>query len=208
MVSVAIWLKDKVGLGEVFTKQDLREAFPNISQVDRRMRDLREFRWVIDTNKEDGALLPHELRLVFIGDAVWAPGAKRKTGGITPKVRRALMVDADFACRACGVRAGTPFPDEPRVTATLGISTVKALNEPAGEVTRVVLCQKCAGLSKDLTDLQRAERKLAGLLSTLSVDDIATYQAAIESFIPVANLESAILLGRRLQHFRKLGMHE
>ena len=40
-----------VGVGEKFTKLGLMDAVPNVSQADRRMRDLREIGWVIDNYK-------------------------------------------------------------------------------------------------------------------------------------------------------------
>lgn len=40
-VRVALWLHSEVPVGSSFTKAQLRDAFPGVEQVDRRMRDLR-----------------------------------------------------------------------------------------------------------------------------------------------------------------------
>lgn len=40
-VRVALWLRDEVGVGNVFSKAALRAAITGAEQVDRRMRDLR-----------------------------------------------------------------------------------------------------------------------------------------------------------------------
>lgn len=41
MVRAALWLLDEIGEGNSFTKEQVREAFPGVSQADRRIRDLR-----------------------------------------------------------------------------------------------------------------------------------------------------------------------
>jgi hypothetical protein len=71
MMRAALWLVTVVGEGNKFTKQDLREAFPGIAQIDRRMRDLRDFGWIIDTTREDPTLAAEEFRLVQAGVPVW-----------------------------------------------------------------------------------------------------------------------------------------
>ena len=45
MRRAALWLVEVVGEGNSFTKSQLREAFPEVAQIDRRMRDLRDFGW-------------------------------------------------------------------------------------------------------------------------------------------------------------------
>ncbi len=73
-IRVGLWLVTEVRVGNTFTKAQLRDAFPGVEQVDRRMRDLRQHGWKIDTNKEDASLTPNELRFVQAGDEVWKPG--------------------------------------------------------------------------------------------------------------------------------------
>lgn len=74
MKRAGLWLVAVVGEGNVFTKEDVKKAFPGVSQADRRVRDLRDFGWRIDTNREDLTLGQHEQRFVAQGEPVWEPG--------------------------------------------------------------------------------------------------------------------------------------
>lgn len=74
MKRAALWLVQVVGEENVFTKAELREAFPDVAQIDRRMRDLRDFGWKIDTKREDIDLDANEQRYVQRGEPVWEPG--------------------------------------------------------------------------------------------------------------------------------------
>lgn len=74
MKRAALWLVSVVGEGNTFTKENVKEAFPGVSQADRRVRDLRKHGWRIDTNREDSSLGQHEQRFVAQGEPVWQPG--------------------------------------------------------------------------------------------------------------------------------------
>lgn len=77
MVRAALWLATEVGEGNVYTKEQLNAAFPGVSQIDRRVRDLRDRGWVIATNRDDALLAPHESRFVRAGEPIWEPGMRR-----------------------------------------------------------------------------------------------------------------------------------
>ncbi|MGW6909561.1 hypothetical protein [Streptomyces sp. NPDC054940] len=77
MVRAALWLVTVVGEGNVFAKKDLRAAFPDVAQIDRRMRDLRDYGWFIATNRDDALLGANECRFVKAGHPVWEPGVRR-----------------------------------------------------------------------------------------------------------------------------------
>ncbi|WP_052684339.1 hypothetical protein [Lentzea aerocolonigenes] len=77
MARAALWLATVVGEGNKFSKRDLRDAFPGVAQIDRRMRDLRDYEWTIDTIREDSTLTYEEFRLVHIGVHVWSPKERR-----------------------------------------------------------------------------------------------------------------------------------
>src|SRR4051794_13683960 len=79
-IRVALWLLSVVGEGHLFTKAQLRDAFPGVEQVDRRMRDLRPHGWQLLTNREDASLSPDELRFVKAGEEVWDPRKASVTG--------------------------------------------------------------------------------------------------------------------------------
>lgn len=67
MKRAALWLVDVVQEGGTFTKEDVKGAFPGVSQADRRVRDLRAHGWKIDTAREDASLGQHEQRFVAAG---------------------------------------------------------------------------------------------------------------------------------------------
>ncbi|MBF6225285.1 hypothetical protein IU470_09200 [Nocardia abscessus] len=153
MKRVALWLAGEVGVGHVFTKTQLREAFPNTSQIDRRMRDLRDFDWRIDTNREDPALGSHEHRFVKQGVAVWEPGkATRKAGAtVTAAERHALMTRDGHKCRSCGIGPGERYAGT-YVASQLDVAR-RAVLMPNGEtsVQLMIECNRCRIGGRDMT---------------------------------------------------------
>jgi hypothetical protein len=64
---VAEYLVTHVGQGNVFHWLDVKHAFPDVGQIDRRGRQLRDHGWVITTYREDPRLAQDEVRLDKIG---------------------------------------------------------------------------------------------------------------------------------------------
>jgi hypothetical protein len=121
-VRVALWLYQVVGEGGAFTKAQLREAFPNVEQIDRRMRDLRPEGWVIATYREDRSLSPDELRLVETGGKVWETAYRSRQEKMpTEKERQAVFAADNFACAYCGIGGGERYPDDSVRTAKLSV---------------------------------------------------------------------------------------
>ncbi|MFF3649568.1 hypothetical protein ACFYXV_13035 [Streptomyces sp. NPDC002181] len=144
MVRCALWLMTEVGVGEVFTKTQLREAFPETSQIDRRMRDLRERGWRISTNREDVTLTPSEHRFVEMGAEVWKPGQSRvkPAAVVSAPQRREILDRDDHLCRACGIAAGEAY-DGGIETAQLDLAR-REVTGPAGvSVQLVTECRRC-----------------------------------------------------------------
>jgi hypothetical protein len=162
MVKIARWLLAEVGPGSIFTKADLRDAFPGVQQVDRRMRDLRPFGWVIATNREDAALAPHELRFVSPGQPVWESRKRDADAEASPKERRKALLEAGYMCGLCGICAGQIFAVKPFQAAV--VSAYRSGDE------FVVMCQRCASGASE--EVLTAERALAlRLFETLSEPD-------------------------------------
>jgi hypothetical protein len=139
---VALWLVTEVGVDGVFTKGQLRQAFPKVEQIDRRMRDLRPEGWVINTYREDRSLTVDELRLVSIGGAVWSPSYRpRQSPAVTDKERQATFAADNYVCVLCGVGGGEPYQDDPARTAKLALKRTTALLEGPGELQ--TLCDRC-----------------------------------------------------------------
>ncbi|MFI6505059.1 hypothetical protein [Nonomuraea typhae] len=110
MKRAALWLVAEIGVGNIFTKAQLRDAFPDVSQIDRRMRDLRDHGWSIHTSREDLSLSTSEQRFVGQGSPVWEPGkATKSSPTISAAQRREVLMRDDYLCRSCGIGAGEHF---------------------------------------------------------------------------------------------------
>jgi hypothetical protein len=121
--AVADWLKQAIGVGSTFTMLELRDAVPDANQVDRRMRELREVGWVIDTNRTDPNLPPGKYRLTRIGD-----GTKVR-GVVSARLRRQVFERDQYRCRICGYAAGEEYVDEPGKICRLTVGHLQAGNQ-------------------------------------------------------------------------------
>ncbi|TDP41824.1 hypothetical protein [Nocardia ignorata] len=166
MKRVGLWLVQEIGEGELFSKQDLRDAFPSVSQVDRRLRDLRDFGWRIDTNREDPALQAHEQRFVTQGEPVWEPGkATRKAGStVTAAERHQAMSRDGHMCRSCGIGPGETYPGT-YIASQLDVAR-RPVKLPTGQVdTQLVIeCTRCrVGRRELVADLEDILTRIASL---------------------------------------------
>lgn len=159
MKRAGLWLVAEVGEGNVFTKAQLRDAFPDIAQIDRRMRDLRDFGWQIHTNREDRTLDAHEQRFVAQGAAVWLPGKATRPKGaaaVTANKRREVISRDGNMCRSCGITPGEFFADSDE-TAQLDLAR-RTVRRPDGTETieLVTECNRCRIGGRELSvDLEK-----------------------------------------------------
>lgn len=156
MVRAALWLEREVGEGNIFKKSELREAFPDVSQIDRRIRDLRDYGWQIDTRREDDRLLQDEQRYVKKGAEVWIPGQRRTNAkaraGLSAQQRTRIMAGDDHICRSCGISAGETYPDGQQ-DAQLDVARRKVIQEDGSEdVQFVTECNRCRVGGRDRVD--------------------------------------------------------
>ena len=147
-IRVAAWLVSEVGEGSVFTKQQLREAFPGVEQVDRRMRDLRPYGWIIDDYRQAADLRPQELRLVRVGVPVWDRDQRRAAAPstISARLRQDVFARDGHMCRRCGIAAGEPFDDDPNMRARMTAAHIYPASLSRDDVTAddlVTACQRC-----------------------------------------------------------------
>lgn len=144
MVRGALWLVQEVGEGNTFTKHDVRTAFPGVSQADRRIRDLRDYGWVIDSSTYDVTLQPEEQRLVKVGAAVWDPRERRAAAPetVTAKERKQAFERDNFMCTVCGISGGEPYPEDGNKSAVLSVSR-RTIRDAAGSVHEVLVTE-CA----------------------------------------------------------------
>lgn len=148
MIRGALWLLQVVGEGGTFTKNELRTAFPGVSQVDRRIRDLRDYGWVVHSSAEDASLLAEDQRFVKAGVAVWDPRERRLAAprkAISSKERQTVLIRDGYMCTLCGIAGAEPYPDDPVMTAVLGVSrrSVRAFDGRETEMLLVTECARC-----------------------------------------------------------------
>jgi hypothetical protein len=156
-VRTALWLVGEVGIGNLFTKEQLRSAFPGITQADRRLRDLRPHGWIIHTKAQDLTLNAEEQRFVAMGEPIWEGrnSAQSAPKALTAKKRMRVLAENDYQCTTCGIAGGESYPDAPHVTAILSISRRPVcLLGGKREMLYVPECKLCAaGFQGDQIDL-------------------------------------------------------
>jgi hypothetical protein len=166
MRRAALWLVQVVGVGETFTKAQLRESFPNVAQIDRRMRDLRDYGWKIDTNREDVTLEAHEQRFVERGAAVWEPGkaSRPQVAAITASQRHEILMRDGHKCRSCGIGPGETY-EGIGITAQLDVARRPVrLADGRVETQLVIQCNRCRiGNRTFVADLRDVLERVAKL---------------------------------------------
>lgn len=168
MVRGALWLLQVVGEGNTFTKNELRHDFPNVSQIDRRVRDLRDYGWIVYSSTEDASLLLEDQRFVKAGAAVWDQEERRKAAPhktISTKERQAVLARDGYMCTLCGIAATEQYPDDIVTTAVLAVSRRLLLTtDNEEENVFVTECKRCkSGLGAapiDARDVLSAARDL------------------------------------------------
>lgn len=147
MVRGALWLMQEVGEGNTFTKNEVREAFPGISQADRRIRDLRKYGWVLLSSNQDASLLSEDQRFVRAGVPVWDKNARRANSpekAITAKERQEIFARDGYMCTLCGISGGEPYADDALMAAVLSISRrTSAGGDGEKELVLVTECNRC-----------------------------------------------------------------
>ncbi|MEU0299450.1 hypothetical protein ABZ252_08275 [Streptomyces sp. NPDC006175] len=173
MKRAALWLLTVVQEGGTFTKEEVKAAFPGISQADRRVRDLRDYGWKIDTHREDASLGQHEQRFVAAGQPVWEPGkATKSTSVLTDTQRRAVLTRDGNRCRSCGITPGQIYSGTFE-SAQIDIARRKVkLTGGTSSVQPIAECNRCRvggrTLEADLAAMLDGVQKLGGLqLQTL-----------------------------------------
>ncbi|GAA3533983.1 hypothetical protein GCM10022222_16730 [Amycolatopsis ultiminotia] len=170
MKRVALWLVSEVGEGNRFTKEEMRRAFPGVSQIDRRVRDLRGFGWQIDTNREDVTLAAAQQRFVVRGQPVWEKGVTSRpahAAAIGAGRRREIISRDGNMCRSCGIAPGDSYEDT-GAGVQLDVARRKVRLPGGGtEVQLVAECRRCRLGGRDLVAGADNVVEKAGLLSTV-----------------------------------------
>lgn len=181
MKAAALWLLTVVGEGNVFTKEDVKNAFPGISQADRRVRDLRDYGWQIDTHREDSQLDQNEQRFVAQGQPVWEPGkATKNSSSLTETQRRKILSADGNRCRSCGITPGGVYAGS-FDAAQIDIARRKVKQPDGGSKIQLVAeCNRCRvggrGLEADPDAVVDGVSKLSGLQHQMLKDWVAADQ--------------------------------
>lgn len=200
---VALWLLQEVGLGEVFTKSMLRAAFPGVEQIDRRMRDLRQEGWRIDTANQDPTLHLDELRFVEPGAPVWDP-KRPKDQSLSARTRKAVLERDRFSCVVCGIAGGETYPEDSLRRAQLAVSKRGAGEGISDYVTLCDMCRR-AGISPsvdrvlpvlgELTDAQRHTLRSWLVAGRRERDKLESAWALASRLAPSQQEELVVMLG-------------
>lgn len=146
MARTALWLLQVVGVNGTFKKVELREAFPDVAQIDRRLRDLRDHGWKIDTSRDDPTLTQQEQRFVAAGTEVWLPGkakAPKHKASITAAQRAKILAADNYMCRSCGIAVGEVYEDG-ITPAVLNVARRKVLlPDGSTDYQTVTECKRC-----------------------------------------------------------------
>jgi hypothetical protein len=175
-----LWLESEVGEGNIFTKAQLRQAFPEVAQIDRRLRDLRDHDWKIDTSRDDPALKQQEQRYVSKGAEVWIPGQAKAVAhksSLTAAQRAKVWQSDSFICRTCGIGSGETYADGSQVQSQLNVARRKVTLEDATvQVQLVTECKRCGSAGEkdvDLGDVLARVDALSSLEKQVLADWIA-----------------------------------
>ncbi|MDA4885292.1 hypothetical protein PFZ55_00035 [Streptomyces sp. MS2A] len=165
MVRGALWLVQVVGQGNTFTKEQIRAAFPGVSQADRRIRDLRDYGWVMLTNTDDATLTAEDQRFEKAGVPVWDPVARRAATpqkAISNKEKQAIMARDHYMCTICGISGGESYHDDSNQTAVLSVTRRKTVLLDGSEETLLATeCKRCRSGSNGAP--ARADEALAAI---------------------------------------------
>ncbi|GHH92824.1 hypothetical protein [Streptomyces capillispiralis] len=153
MARAALWLLTEVGEGNIFTKAELRSAFSDVAQIDRRIRQLRDYGWRIDVSREDPSLKQDEQRFVSRGADVWIRGqakTPKHKNSLTAAQRQKVFQADSYLCRSCGIAAGEEYGDDDVTQSVLNIARRKVvLADGSEEYQFVTECKRCGSGSAD-----------------------------------------------------------
>lgn len=152
---VACYLATVVGEGKRFTMGQVRTALPNVNQIDRRTRELREYGWTIHNYRDYVGLRPEEYLLEKVGDRIWEPTYKSsKKSGVSATVRRQVHDRDKNRCLVCGIGKGEEYPEYPgrKARLTIGHYVPKergGTDDPSNLRTECAICNEP---SKNMTE--------------------------------------------------------
>lgn len=133
-----------IGEGGTFTTLQMREAIPNVNQVDRRMRELRAavpVPWIIHSSQTRNGL-PTDTYLI---ERIGSDTLPKK---VSSRIRREVLEAAGHRCQVCGIGIGEEYDDYPGERARLQLGHWRPLDQGGSATERSNLraeCHRCNG---------------------------------------------------------------
>lgn len=144
----------------------MREAIPNVNQVDRRMRELRAAEpvtWIIHSSQTKRGLPVDTYEIERIG-------GDRLPKQVSSRVRREVFEAARHRCQVCGIGVGEEYMEYPGEVARLQLGHWKPIDQGGGRTDRSNLraeCHRCNGGIRNrtgaVTDRASIERRARAL---------------------------------------------
>lgn len=150
--AVADYLEETVKEGGTFTLNELRARASQATQADRRMRDLRQMGWRIETKRDDPSLPPGTYRVVTIG-------GRTSLRTLSDRVRREVLEKAKYRCQVCGYGANETYPDGGVVRLQIGHYVPKDQGGSETDPSNLrVECHRCnEGIRNKVGDIASPE---------------------------------------------------
>jgi hypothetical protein len=134
-------------IGRVIDTRELREAAGGAGQYGRRLRDLREEGWVIQSHHDNSALKPGQYLVL---EAPRDGAALTKC--ISARLRAAVLDRDGFTCQMCGLTPGDVDPNTGRkVRLHIGHIVDKSLGGKDELSNLRALCSTCNQGAKNVT---------------------------------------------------------
>jgi hypothetical protein len=125
-IAAYLWFRKE--LEDTFTMRELRselgaDLIGSSEHLNRRLRELRDAGWQIDSNKDDRQLPLDVYRVQVKGARLWIDSERNELQVFRPSQRvRRIVLDRDGSrCRVCGIGVGESYPGEPNSKARLTI---------------------------------------------------------------------------------------
>lgn len=155
-----------IGVGKTFTMLQLRAAVPDVNQVDRRMRELRDAEptpWIIHSSQSDRSLPTDTYRIDQIGGDRLPPKP-------SARVRREVFEAAGNRCQVCGIGVGEEYADFPGEHARLQLGHWQPVAQGGSRTARGNLraeCHRCNGGIRHRTGAAATRASITARINSL-----------------------------------------
>lgn len=209
---IASWLQFNVEPGGTFSMPSLRAAIGSDAEhLNRRLRKLREYWWVVPSYQDDRTLGIGEYRLDQKGWWVGQGPRPKKSGVVSLRVRRIVFDRDGSRCAVCGVGSREPYPGEPMSSAvmTVGHRVAQALGGSDALENLRTECSRCNEPRREEGDRPRQLDEIFGEVRRLSTNDLRIlHQWLVDGQRGRSKLDDLYDRARFLGHEEQLELRE